>query len=564
MDAYEPGEVRPLAPDGTELAPPPEPKRRRRGLVIGGVVIGVLVAGAIGAAFAWNRVVGDAFASADYVPIDADVVVTFDLLQVRDSDRLDRLVTAFTRPAAELGYIEDGDIDVLSEIDAGLEEETGFTLTDDVIPWIGRSVSIALWFDPEDLGSENPEEIGGVVIAGVRDRAAAAQFVRNLTVTLEDENGSTAESSTLDGGDLTIIPTDEPDIDGVVIYLDDDVVILSPREADVRQTLAARDGSSIRDLDLYEDTIAALPSDRLIVGYIDMQWVDDAFASDMALLGPEAAVVQEQLGDFRALGMSTSLHDEGLRFDTVSVMASDIEVGAVEAASYPARLPDETLGFISWPLPEGTVEQMLDQVRSMDPSTYDDIVAEAEQAVGFDLINDTLPSLGREMILAVVETPTGLFADQFGTPVGAALGIGITDPEPVAEAIARLEDMAVDAGLQLGGQGDVTEVRADGQPVFAYGFSRGDLALATDAAIVDLLLAGAGGTGLEAQPRFARLDELLAGDGLTVYVDLQGLFDAFEWLDESRAIVDPLQAIGATGVTDGNVSSNTLFVTIDY
>jgi hypothetical protein len=576
MTDHDSGYVRPLPADGIEDAydpAPPSPRKRRRGLIIGGTVLGVLIAGAVGAAIAWNALVGSAFASAEAVPIDADIVVTFDLLQVRDSERVDRLIRAFTRPAAEQGMIDDGEFDLFAEIDEAMEAESGLSIGDDVVPWIGRSLSLAVWFNGNPGSPDFDEnDVGAVLVSGVRNHGAAEDFVAKAARAAAREVDGSVESSRLGDGEVTIVTVDDPTlddagVDGLVMYLENDLMIMGARERDIERALDARNGESILDHDAYQSVIDALPSDRLMAGYMDMAWIENVYREQAELLGPDADLALDTVEAYEGFGMAFTIHDAGLRFDGVALIepGAEVPIGSLDAADlrFPGRLPDETLAMVAAPLPENVISDAVESFRDFDPGLYDEAVGEANDLLGFDLVDDLLDHLGREVVLALVTTPDGLLAEQTGVNIGAVFGIGVTDADAVGDAVARLEDLAFENGLDVQALGSSSVVRADGQQVFGYGLSDEELVIGTGPTVVEAVL-DASGSSLDANPRYARLDDVLPGSGLPVFIDLQGFFDAFDWNGPERAVVDPLQAIGMSGDESGNVLSYSMFVLIDY
>ncbi len=570
--------VRPLLPDGTVDVASVEMmggdrRHSNRAMVIGGIVLGIVVVGAIGAVVAWRMLVGSAFASAAAVPPDADLVVTFDLLQVRDSGRVDRLIEAFTVPAAEQGLIDDGDIDVLGSIDEGLADEIGMTLGDDVIPWIGRSISFAMWVDGSlslDELSEvaRPEDfVGGVIVVGVRNGGGAEQFIADLSSVVADQTDGLIERRPHDGGMLTTVVTDDLD-EGLHIWLGGDFMIMAIREADLDRALTARDGESIRDRSAYEEVMAALPSDRLMAMYVGTDWIAD-LSDDPVFdeLGPQMDTIRDQLDAFDGIGMAMTLRDEGVSFD-FAYRTEDPDLLPVESfdasrLEFLRRLPDDTLFHVGFPIEDGAFGEFAEPLRDADPGLYDQIASQAEELLGFDLFNEVLPALGREAMLAVVPTPEGLLADQLGIPVGGVAAVGFTEREPVAQALASFEDLAIDNGLSVVSLGSVAVLSADGQDAFAYALGSDVLAVGTGPTIVDAVVNGVSPDVTE-NPRYRELDGQLPGDGVPLFIDLQGIFDVAELEPDQRAVVNALQAAGLSGEADGDLVLVSFLVTIDY
>ncbi len=577
MTDHDPGSIRPLRPDGTVDAAAidviDESRRPNRAMVIGGVVLGVVVLGAIGAVIAWRTLVGSAFASAAAVPPDADFVVTFDLLQIRDSDRVDRLIEAFTVPAAEQGLIDDGDVDVLGTIDEGLADEIGMTLVDDVVPWIGRSVSFAMWVDGgltmDDLAEvERPEDfIGGVLVVGVRNGDGAEEFISDLSGVMARETDGLIERRPYEGGMLTTVVMDELD-EGLHMWLGGDFLIMSIREADLDRALTARDGESIRDRSTYDEVMAALPSDRLVAMYVGTDWIAD-FYDDPAFdeLGPQIDALREQLDGFEGVGMAMTLRDEGVSFDLAYRMDDPdllpVDTFDASALEFLTRLPDDTLFHVGFPIEDGTFSDLADPLREADPGIYDEIAGQAEDLLGVNLFEDVLPAFGKEAVVAVVPTPEGLLADEFGVPVGGVAAVGVTDRGPVSQALTSLEDYAIDNGVNVVWFGDVSVLGADGQNLFAYSLGDDVLAIGTGPTIVDAIVNGVS-PDVTANPRYRELDGVLPGDGVPFFVDFQGIFDVAELEPDQRAVVNALQGAGLSGEADGDLVMVSFLVTIDY
>jgi hypothetical protein len=578
MTEHDPGPIRPLLPDGTVDAASAgmidgDRGRPRRAMLIGGIVLGVIAVGAIGAVVAWRTLVGSAFASAAAVPPDADMVVTFDLLQVRDSERVDRLIEAFTVPAAEQGLIDDGDIDVLGTIDEGLADEIGMTLGEDVIPWVGRSVSLAMWLDDgltfDDLAEvERPEDfVSGVLVVGVRDGGGAEQFIAEMASVMADEADGLIERRPHQGGMLTTVVVDDLD-EGLHMWLGGDFLIMAIREADLDAALTARDGESIRDRSAYDEVMAALPSDRLMAMYVGTDWIADLYDDPLFdELGPQMDTVRDQLDAFDGMGMAMTLRDEGVSFD-LAYRTSDPDALPVDSfdtsnLNLITQLPDDTLFHLGFPIEEGAFREVAEPLRGVDPGLYDEFAGQAQDLLGVDLFGDVLPAFGREAVLAVVPTPEGMLADEFGIQVGGVAAIGVTDRGPVAAALASLEDFAIDNGVNVVSFGEVSVIGADGQDLFAYALGSDVLAIGTGPTIVDAVINGVSPNVTE-NLRYGELDGVLPGDGVPLFIDFQGIFDVAELEADQRAVVNALQGAGLSGEVDGDLVLVSFLVTIDY
>jgi hypothetical protein len=552
-DIDAPSSSGPATPDPIPLSPEPvEVTSSRRGHEIGGVVLAVVVLVAVGAALAYRNLVGEPFAAAGAVPPDADIVISFDLLQVRDTDRVNRLVSAFAEPLAAAGEIESADVDLLAEIDEELEAELGITLTDDVIPWIGRSVSIAVWI-PADFEGD-PDVLASIA---VRDRGAAEAFVEALIDQSTVDNGGTVERAQLRGGDRWIISEQGDTV--VVVWLDDDVMLLAPAMRTINRALDAREGTSLLDEPAFNEVLAELPSDRLVTMYFGPDFFESITELTSAFAG---AGVPADVPTLEAIGVGFTLRDDGIQFDLAQVQESaddtvsfDVPVDSV------AALPPETLGYLAFTIPEGVVDDtIIEGFRSVDPLAYDTLAEEAEELLGVDVFGVLLPAFAGDSMFAVVEARTGLIAEQSGVPLGLLGSLGVVDRPPVATALGSVEGLIEEQGFTLVGE-NPTVVVADGTEFVAYALTEGALVLGSPPPVVVNYLGGAG--GLTDGSLYRELDDALVGEGMSFYLDLEQSLALAREFEESIPTL-PLRGVGASGSTDGRVTRGSLLILIDY
>jgi len=534
---------------------PPEPveqKSSKRGLVIGAVVFGFVVLVTAGAAFAYRNLIGEPFAAAGAVPPDADIVISFDLLQVRDTDRVNRLVNAFAKPLAAAGEIESAEFDLLEEIDLELEAELGISLTDDVIPWIGRSVSIAAWIPPNFEG--DPDML---VSIAVRDRGAAQDFVELLIDQATIDSGGAVVHTQVRGGDRWTI-TEEADT-AFVVWLDDDVMLLTPTMGTVNRALDAREGASLLDESAFNEVVAELPSDRLVTMYFGSDFFEQITELATAFSG---VGVQADVPTLEAIGVGFTLRDDGIQFDLAQVretpsdtISFEVPVDAVTA------LPADTIGYFAFAVPQGEVDDaLIEALRSVDPAAYDSMAAQADELLGVDVFGALLPAFAGDSMFAVVEARSGVIAEQGGVPLGVLGSLGVVDRSPVATALGSIEELIAEQGLGLVGD-NPTVVVVDGSEMLAYALTDDALVLGSPPPVVVDYLGGAG--GLTENAVYRELDAALVGDGLSFYLDLErALALAGEFEEEFPAF--PLRGVGASGDTDGRVTRGSLLILVDY
>lgn len=540
-------------PDPIQLTPEAaDPGKPNRDWVIGAVILGLVVLLAVGSAIAYRILVGEPFAAARAIPPDADFVVSFDLLQVRDTDRLDRLVNALAEPLVEAGEIESADFNILERIDEQLTEEVGITLAEDVVPWIGRSISIAAW-----VPADYEDDAEALLSMAVRDATGAAAFIEKILDRAAEELDVGIERSILRNGDSWTV-TDAGET-ALVIWLEDDVLLMGPTSQTIDRALDAREGKSLLDESAFSEVVAELPSDRLLTLYLAPDLFESLADLTTTLTGE---ATPDSVPTLEAIGVGFTLRDDGIQFDVAQVLESataavefDVPTDAV------SLLPAETIGYFAFTLPEGVVDETaLDSLRSADPFAYESLMEEAEKLLGVDLFDELLPAFAGDFLLAVIETRTGMIAEQSGVPLGV-LGVGgVVDRAPVGRALDSVEERMAEAGFPATGE-DPTIVMVDGREFAAYTLADDALVIGSPAHLVTGYTAGDG--GLTDSSLYKELDEAMIGDGLLFFVDLERALALGREFGESVPEY-PVRGIGAAGTADGPVSLGSMLILIDY
>lgn len=571
-DDFPESRVQPLPPDSQDPAghavPTPlitEPKRPRRSSIVAGVILGLVIVVAIASVAIYRSFVGDPFASTRAIPSGAHVVVTFDLLQVRDTTTIQALVDAFAVPLAETGEIEAG-LDIVEEIDTAWQDEMGMTFTEDVVPWLGRSASIAVWPDGSSLLVT--EDVQMLISVAVRDSEKAGAFIDEILATVADREGGTLETGTLDGRpSWSLLPEDEW-AEPVFIILDDDLLLLAPEERTLRASLTASETGGLRSNDEFRSAMDRLPSDRAVAFYMSADVLRDTYSDPVFdELGTTDAAL-DMLDGWEAMAASMTFADNGLRFDMVQTLESgagvaDAWVGMTEGELlFRDNLPAETYGFFAYPIPDDFIADQLTAWEELDPIVFDEFRSMGFDILGVDVLEDVLPNLGREVLFAALESTDGVMAQEAGFPIGFGLAVGVIDPSPVREAVARLENLAVSEGVPLFVEDGIGMLAEGGETVFAYTVTDDGLVLASN---VDTLTGMAeGSSGMTDAALYRELDSTLPGDGLLFYVDTHRIYDHIEWERGWRSVADPVRGLGASlsGSDDGVTGS--YLILIDY
>lgn len=459
------------------------------------------------------------------------------------------MVKTFAEPMEDAGYIDNVDVDFAAQLYETLEEEFDVNLEEDILPWVGRSMAIGVWI-PSEL--ENPDDPNVVFSMSIRDRAAADEFLRSV--------GDPIDVSPMEDGDV-YTPGDDP-TNPMVLWIGDDLLLIASDRNILRQALDSRQSGSLLDDETFSLLINKLPSNRLAAVFIGTGFFESIADASGGLSGG-APIDMSAIEDIRGVAFSMSLPDAGLRFDIVQLLEEDATTGLFNAGdlSGVSSLPSNTIGYFGFILAEGEIQSFLDQFRDVDPVSYDDVAEQAEAELGFDLFGETLPSIGGENLVAVVSTRDGMLAEETGIPIGLLLSLGLVATGPMSDAIAVLEQMGPDEGVDIR-SGTPSVAIVEGSELIAYQITDDSLVLGSASSVVDDFLAGDG--GLADSELYQELNSELPGDALTFFVDLRRVFDLFEMSAADRAIAEPIKGVGAAYSRDGVILTGAVLILIDY
>ncbi|MCP4965793.1 MAG: DUF3352 domain-containing protein [bacterium] len=563
MDSYDEfGSVRPVSGQGEKsyMDPIQATAGGPRKALVGGLVLAVLIVAAVAATVVWRGRTGDPFASARSVPAEIDFVMTFDALALSDSERLQAFVDAFAVPMLDAELIDSYPGDLVAAIDETMAEETGFTLTDDIVPWIGRSVSIAGKVPELDFEYGSGVEISFILSADVRDRAAAEAFVDKVVRRLGDEQ-VTVTASEIAGqpGYLFTQPDAEPEI--ALVLLDD--ALLVGTDDSVAGAIAARDaGLSIAEDAGFVEVMSRLPEERMVAYYV-------APSAMNALLDLSAAVsaagfageIPElpETPEATPMAAAVSLVDEGVLFSYVSL--GTIDVGDVLAPDNAVlgSLPDSTLGFLSIAGSFGSEGMSLDE-QMMSDLGYP--LGMLSQETGIDMVA-VLESLSGGLTIAVNETRSSSIAAATDVPVGVLAAVDLNDSEPISGLLDMLEEMAGQQGVELSDDAGVTTISVDGDEYAAYSLADDLLVIGSGSDLVRDVASNESG-GLLSSQLYVELDAGVAGDGLVMFVDIDGIVSLVPLTSDEAAVIAPIRGMGVGGEVDGDAVTMEVLLLVDY
>lgn len=473
--------------------------------------------------------------SATAIPAEAQFYLNIDLAIVRDEEPLERMVATFPDAfeESELGT------DPMAVLDSMFREETGMTLSEDVVPWLGRSAGFAAWGIDAD-GFEQPSAIAAVK---VRDGEAADLFLERLAAS---QGGAVID--VVDGVTIWGI---EGGQDPTLAARAGDMLLAGPDQASVRAAIQTVAGGrpALADDPEYRETIAALPrgTGDLLVYVPSAVWAELAMVTDpfAYAYGAPSPTVDDQLDSLGAGAITVTMVDEGLRFDS-AWFTDDPGYGADPAAI--AQIPDDALFFAA-----GTSQAALDASADLAEAFGDEL----REVTGLDLIADVIEPLSGSA--AVYGRPIDPLTPEM-LDLAFGVRLGLDDPARMSDTIATLTELvaAEEPGL-IRGQGDIHVLDLDGNSV-RYGISGEwlDFGWNTDPA------ADAAGRSIAETEIYGELTSTLGGEPV-FYVDIASLIDRYAPPeDEVRTQLGPVRHMAGTLAGGDGLLSGSLLIAIDW
>jgi hypothetical protein len=339
--------------------------------------------------------------------------------------------------------------DALDDLQDGLDDEFDITWEDDIRPWLGGEVVIAL--SDLQVAIEGYEEPSMVIAVQTRNKRKSDDFVEKVLEALEDQDYDVDPEEYEKVDYYAAQPDNEWD---QILYLGTvkDFLVLATNEAAMEDVIdtSKRNLDSLAKSEVFADVMSALPRDAVAYFVLDTEDLLDAAVEELEQeLGYSGVSVPretlEQIEAFQGLGMSLGLHEEGVRLDVAARFDPDklSEELAVEAKASPNRIlkrvPEDALGFYSG---QGLATAWQTAWSSlMDLPDAEEQIEDLTAELGIDIDQDTLSWLSGEFAIAVVES-----SNLDWVPVG---GFAVFEVDDVETAESTLEDL-VDTFAEFG------------------------------------------------------------------------------------------------------------------
>jgi hypothetical protein len=408
-----------------------------------------------------SRLTGKYDPVAQAVPSETQMFMNVNLLQLQSKDFLS-LVNTFVEAAGEEPY--DDIMAIIDEAEETVEPETEITFSQDILPWLGQFVGLGI----KDLKSVDflDNEMDLYVIAEVRNKKKADEFLVKLMDDIRQENDQNFLEETYERTTIYELDT-EYEEDRVAFARSGGLFILSNGAETIKEVIDASKGDSLGDMDEYKDVVSELPKDRLLTFYMSFSFVE-SFYEDLDL--PTDLESSANLDILRGMGMSISAVEAGLQMDYIIAYNPDqmtdedrasmqIEPGQPMTASL---FPQETYLYITSEHLNRTIEGMQEGLLgTVEEGEIDEAMEIFEEQFGINPMTDLFPYLDGEWAIGIMESPGGIFAEQFGIPLNLLLVVESSDQAALLNAAEKIAE-----GLEDTGQFDVLQTETNGIQLF--------------------------------------------------------------------------------------------------
>ena len=349
--------------------------------------------------------------------------------------------------------------DALDEFSKEMEDQLGISFEDDVMPWLGAEVAIAVSDIKTLIEGDDPSV---VIAAATRNTNASDAFLEKLREYLEDQDYDVEEDTY---NDVTYyvhevkhdweIPLAFGTVKGFVVLTTDkdameDIIDVAQGKAD-----------ALAESERYSESLATLPEDAVAYVFFDMQEVVEASLQHLEDTGVELPRgTYEQLEALQTWGLALDLDEEGVQLDFAmrfdpSVLPEETLANLERKAGANRilkRIPNDVLGFTSGRNPAAGWESLLSTMENTPD--FEEQIRDLEDELGMRIDEDTFGWLTGEFALAVVKT--GGMED---IPVGGFVIFEVDDQREAEDTLEGIADAVEDLALLEFEEKDINDVK---------------------------------------------------------------------------------------------------------
>jgi hypothetical protein len=428
-----------------------------RMLIIGGIAaLGLVAIIIVGGIFLLPRLFGaDESAIAGVMPPETSMLVELNALNLAN-DETNRIARAFEDVfnEADVEFDAEDPGSGLESLDEQLEEATGLTVTDDILPWIGPNLGLGLVeLDIEAMNEGDPPQI--IFAATIRDTAVADIFIEDLIDAIEDDTGNRVEEVEY-GGALVFEVDSDIESEQIAFGRSSEVFFLTTNINLLEDAIDAQQGENLGDVAEYQDTLAELPADRALTIYVSGQGIEDSAGAveDTSELEGFDAGMLEDLG-LLGVGMSVTAVADGIQADFVGNFESlteeqqemlDAQTDDIQTAEF---LPESTYVFLVGQRLDLVWQNAMDSLDGVNEDDLDEAMDLFDDMFGFNPGDELLPLLNGEYSLALIDSDEGLIAEQFETDLGLVVMAGTSSSEELAGLAEDFADGVEDQEMSV-------------------------------------------------------------------------------------------------------------------
>jgi hypothetical protein len=348
------------------------------------------------------------------------------------------------------------------------------------------------------IRSSDPETTYDMIVDGLESSAASDVWSPDATPAAVDD--AAYDTTEYEGYDILSVAATEYS-SGQAVALVGDVIVVGQVPDDITPVIDVVNGDSdpLAGVNEYSDIRDALASETLASGYVNGPAVGAIIANSSS--ADLAAVPDEIIASLVAYqGFAVWADDPGFRFDTVAIPAAGTDLAVPDAyeGNLTSIVPADAMVFAggtdlgSNPQLDALALTFAAELAGVSPddlgtpvdleATADEIVAEAEDVLGFNLRTDVLDQLSGEWAVAgTTDLSTG----------SAILVSEVDDPEVVSDVVAQVTDLivasgddetfTVDSRTVDGAEVTVIELESEPEPLtIEFGVIDGKLAVAVN------------------------------------------------------------------------------------
>jgi hypothetical protein len=468
----------PTIPPPTQDAPAATPKKKgisKTAWIVGCGCLGLLAVAAVAAAIFLLPLLFGQSAIAEVVPNDTFAFLSVDLLkaQTPEASEAFKVLNEVFDTGKEQTAIE--------ALDETLSDELGMSFSDDVLPWIGTHAALAV-VEP----SPNMEDAEAMLIFETLNKNAADEFILKFVAALEKKREIKFEKVEKDGLTLYVYDADAKGED-IVVTRSDNLLYISNSEDAVLRSVSLKKEESLAQFKAYQESLAALPEDRIGVLYVAggealYDFAKDAFSDTEGF--NTASLDQLKNAGTAGLAMSLSVVNVGIRvdigasydFEKMSEGQKAVYDAQVLPVTTDALVAEDTFLFIA-AHSSMTVKESLDK---QGPEYTKDLY----ESSGVD-VSELINFMGGEIALAVGPASDGVLSDMANVDLGLTVMFSVSDEQGIEDwfgaALTKAGMPYKNESAQFGDYG-LTEVVVDtGTPttMLVYGADKGYFILGT-------------------------------------------------------------------------------------